>query len=449
MNRNWVTLSALLLIMWGAVPTFVAGQAPEQPPVERNVPPNPDARIEAEVNVDGRVQAEVDEELFQRQRRWGRPVFRLGQNYTLAADDEVAEVVVVSGDATIEGHVYRDLVVVLGNVRLASTAVVEGDFVVVGGSAIIAEGAQVGNDLVVVGGSFDAAPGFNPDGEQIVIGPRALGRELEGIIPWVTRGLLWGRPIVPDVAWVWGVVGLFFLVYLTLIVVFDRPVRVCADTLAAKPLTAFLVGLLVLLLAGPVFLLLTVSVVGIVVVPFAICALLLAWILGKVGVARWIGMSVMPESRNDSGASPRTHGMRSFTIGFLGTVCGLHDPGAGPGGMGVSRRARPWRGRGCLHRRLPHRESRSTSTSPADRAATGDIHACTSANGTAVSVVSGSCLRGKPRGRQPFRRTCHSRADVHAGVDPRRVSTRAIPRPASGIHSRRPARRDYCGAAVS
>ena len=244
-------------------------------------------------------------------------MFRLGQNYTLAADDEVAEVVVVSGDATIEGHVYRDLVVVLGNVRLASTAVVEGDFVVVGGNAVIAEGAQVGNDLVVVGGSFDAAPGFNPDGEQIVIGPRALGRELEGIIPWITRGLLWGRPIVPDVAWVWGVVGLFFLVYLTLIVVFDRPVRVCADTLAAKPLTAFLVGLLVLLLAGPVFLLLTVSVVGIVVVPFAICALLLAWILGKVGVARWIGMSVMPESRNDSGASPRTHGMRSFTIGFL------------------------------------------------------------------------------------------------------------------------------------
>ena len=115
--------------------------------------------------------------------------------------------------------------------------------------------------------------------------------------------MLWGRPIVPDVGWVWGVVALFFLVYLTLTVVFDRPVRACADTLAAKPLTAFLVGLLVLLLAGLCFCCSRCRSSASSSCHSLLCALLLAWILGKVGVARWIGMSVMPESRNDSGAS--------------------------------------------------------------------------------------------------------------------------------------------------
>ena len=60
-------------------------------------------------------------------------------------------------------------------------------------------------------------------------------------------------------------VGVFFVVYLALNLVFDRPVRACAGTLADKPLTAFAVGLLVLLLAGPVCALLAVSVVGLVV----------------------------------------------------------------------------------------------------------------------------------------------------------------------------------------
>ena len=67
------------------------------------------------------------------QDRWGRPVFRIGQDYNLRPGAAVDDVVVVFGDATIEGRVDRDVVVVLGSAQLKSTAVIDGSLVVVGG----------------------------------------------------------------------------------------------------------------------------------------------------------------------------------------------------------------------------------------------------------------------------------------------------------------------------
>lgn len=256
--------------------------------------------------------AEPSVEVQTEPARWGRPVLRIGQDYTLRAGDVAREVVVVFGDATIEGRVDENVVVVFGKAHLSSTADVDGSLIVVGGTAIASAGARIDEDLVVVGGGFDAPAGFTPGGQHIVIGPAMLGGRLDAIVPWLTRGLLWGRPIVPDLPWVWGVVGIFFLVYLALNLVFDQPVRACAVTLAEKPLTAFVVGLLVLLLTGPVCLLLAVSLIGIAVVPFVLGALFVAGILGKVGVARWIGMRVVRQESPEN----QLQSIRSFAIGF-------------------------------------------------------------------------------------------------------------------------------------
>src|SRR5207247_8864393 len=104
--------------------------------------------------------------------------------------------------------------------------------------------------------------------------PVPAGR-LAPLVPWITRGLLWGRLIVPDLWWVWRIVFLFFLVYLVLNLIFHEPVRACVATLDDRPLTAFAVGLLVLLLMGPVCVLLAVSVVCILVLPFVLAYLLI------------------------------------------------------------------------------------------------------------------------------------------------------------------------------
>jgi len=246
---------------------------------------------------------------------WGRHVLRVGQDFNLKDGAMVEEVVVIAGNATIEGVVDRDVIVVLGKAQLGKTARIEGSLVVAGGSAFVEPEAMVRGDLVVVGGVVEAAPGFTPGGQHIVIGTQALGGTFAAFVPWITRGLLWGRPIVPQLTWVWVIVGVVFIVYLAIGLLLNGPVRESAEKVADKPMTTFVVGLMVLLLAGPVCLLLIVSVIGIAVVPFVICALFVGWIVGKVGVMRWIGGSILPQDPESTGQS-----LRSFTIGF-GALC--------------------------------------------------------------------------------------------------------------------------------
>ena len=71
-------------------------------------------------------------------------------------------------------------------------------------------------------------------------------------------------------------------------------------------------GLLVLLLTGPVAVILAASVIGILVVPFVLCAVVMAWIIGKVGVSVRLGDGMTGQ------ASPvsRLQSVRSFVIGF-------------------------------------------------------------------------------------------------------------------------------------
>jgi uncharacterized RDD family membrane protein YckC len=244
--------------------------------------------------------------------RGQREAVRIGQDLNIAAGDAVRDALVVFGDATVAGQVDDDLVIILGTLRLAGTAAIGGNLIAIGTNVVAEPGVIVRRDLVVIGGDLDSPTELIPGGEHVVIGGGIFGGWLAGIGPYFARGLLWGRVIVPDLGWNWGFVALFFLVYLAINMLFEGPVRGCAATLRAKPLTAFGVGLLVLLLVGPVSLLLAVSVIGLAVVPFVVCALLAGWIVGKVAVARWIGMSIVAEEED-----VRTHAARSFVIGFV------------------------------------------------------------------------------------------------------------------------------------
>lgn len=230
-----------------------------------------------------------------------RGVVRIAQGYTLPANHSIPYIQTVFGDVTIDGRVDRDVVVNLGSARLGKTAVIEGSLVVIGGSATIEEGASVRSDLVVIGGTLTSAPGFSPYGEHVVIGSQWFGDALRDLLPWVTQGLLLGRPIVPGLDWVWLVVGIFFLIYLTINLVFDRAVSAAADAIAERPLSTFVTGLLVLLLTVPVLAIIAASVIGLVIVPFLLCAVVIAALVGKTAVARAIGRGVtrptLPEGR--------------------------------------------------------------------------------------------------------------------------------------------------------
>ena len=247
-------------------------------------------------------------------------VVRFGSDYTLGAGEIVRELVIIGGRATIHGEVERDAVVIGGPAELSETGAVGGEFVVIGGRATIASGATVGGDLVVFGGGLESPPDFLPGGEMVVadtmFGGEFMPAWMERFVPWVARGPLMGRLIVPDLLWMWGVVGVFLAVFLGLNFLLDAPVRACIQPLAGKPATTFLMGLLVLALAGPVSLVLTVSVFGLAIVPFVWAALAAGGLMGSIAVSRWFGDMILPPAASDD----RVHGARSLLIGFA-IVC--------------------------------------------------------------------------------------------------------------------------------
>jgi uncharacterized RDD family membrane protein YckC len=243
---------------------------------------------------------------------FSHPAVRVLQNFTLRQGETVRQLVVVGGDAIIEGRVDDDVVVILGHAQLASTAEINGSFVVIGGTGAIAEGARVDGDVFALGG-LETPPDFNPGGNHILIGTAALGSRLTAVVPWLTRGLVFGRLIVPDLGWVWTIAIVFFLLNLLINLLFDAPVRACAGALRATPASGFLTGLLVMLLAGPLCLLLAISVIGVAVIPFVVAALLLGAIVGRIGFARWLGMSVWHQEDLDN----RAQSLRSFVIGSV------------------------------------------------------------------------------------------------------------------------------------
>jgi uncharacterized RDD family membrane protein YckC len=308
-----VTAALLVVAMTGvASATQTTPPQPVDPtrPTTTNTPEAP--------QVDERIRAQMEEQLEAWRREFGepryrRPTLRVGQDYTLRGGDSVGDVAVVFGDARVDGRVRGDLVVVLGNVQLGATAVIEGSFVVVGGQADITPGALIRRDVVTVGTDLNAPGDFVFAGEHIVIGNALLGQWMRTVAPWVTTGMLWGRPIVPSIGWVWTIVFSFFVVYLLVNLLLHEPVRATADVLARRPLGTFLVGLLVLLLWAPISALLAVSVVGIIVIPFFLSALFVAAVVGRVGVMRWIGNSLI----TPDDPSSRVLALRSLVFGFV------------------------------------------------------------------------------------------------------------------------------------
>jgi uncharacterized RDD family membrane protein YckC len=287
------TFSALM-----AVPLAASGQQPSDQPREQ--PPT-------EVIAAWGTERYVDEQFGQ---RTGGDVVRVGSDFTLKSGEQIGDLVDVLGAATVEGEVH-DTVVVFGHAEVSSTADIRGSLVLIDTDTNVAPGARVRGDLVVIGGQFNAPADFAAGGSHVIIDNHTLGGRLAGVFTWITRGLLWGRPIVPQLRWIWAAVLVLFLVYLLVNLVFEKPVSEVTDVLAHRPLSAFGVGLLVLLLVGPVSMLLAVSIVGIAVVPLVICAVLVAWVIGKVAGARWIGASIIPRTED-----PRWHAVAAFVLGF-------------------------------------------------------------------------------------------------------------------------------------
>jgi hypothetical protein len=194
-----------------------------------------------------------------------KSIVKIGSDVTIESGMKVRNVVTIGGQITVDGTVDNNVVAVGGSVVLTKTAVVGGNVLSLGGVIVSARDAQVGGSLTEINSSnlYETLTA-------------ALGTEWEG---W---------------SWIFAVISLaIFLVILVVALLISallpKPVGIVAEAIRDNTFKVVLCGLLGLVLIVPLALLLTVSVVGIALIPLEVIIVVCSVLLGFIAVGQLIG----------------------------------------------------------------------------------------------------------------------------------------------------------------
>ncbi len=229
----------------------------------------------------------------------GSEIVLVGSDAELAKGETASDVVVVFGNAAIDGTVLNGVVVVLGKVRLNGE--VFGDFVAPLTAVELGPDAHVHGDLVAVGGSLVMDPGARVDGESVKLtwdeleqipGVHALKSVAVAAGDWAVKGPLLGRPLPHQWGWWWWVAIGLGVVYLMCGLVLQGPVAAGVKVMQERPVAAFFAGIMGYLGVCILLMLLLVTAVGLFVVPFLFVAALAAQLLGKAVVCQGLGVQL-------------------------------------------------------------------------------------------------------------------------------------------------------------
>lgn len=249
---------------------------------------------------------EAHERSLERARRaaahTGDAVVNVFGNSHLVAGEKTDAVVAVFGSATSEGEVAEAVVSVFGSNRV--TGPVHGAVVAVFGNSYV--NSSVTEAVVVVFGNLELGPEARIAGEVVCVGgtvtrdPGAvLKRGIKNVASinvqwlqgWLEQCLLKARLLAFDsrLGWAWATAFSFLAFYLLLALLFPRAVVTCAETLETRPGYSLLASVLTVLLTPVAVVVLALTVVGAVLVPFLGAALMFASLFGKAVMLAWMG----------------------------------------------------------------------------------------------------------------------------------------------------------------
>ena len=243
----------------------------------------------------------------------------MGHDVLVGKDEKASQAVAVFGDTTVDGEATEQAVSVWGNTTvngtvgneavsvLGATTIngsVGGEAVAVGGNMIV--NGHVSGEVVCVGGDLTLGPDAEVGGEVVLVGgelkkdPSAIvhGEVQHVRLPlirpafaWVTSALLKGRLLsfAPAAAWAWLVAVAFLGFYALMALVFPRGMVKCAETLEQRPGHVVLTALLTMLAMPLVFVLLAITGVGVLVIPFLAVGLFVAKLFGRAAMLAWFG----------------------------------------------------------------------------------------------------------------------------------------------------------------
>jgi hypothetical protein len=219
--------------------------------------------------------------------------FGFGQSMRVDRGERTDTVVTIGGDLDVLGEVDQDAIVIGGTLELGPEARIGGDAVAVGGSVIAAKGATIGGDRVEINGAI----GGEDDGFDV-------------------------GPLAASLATFVQVVGAFVISALILAFAPGR-VRSVAALMRARPGTAALFGLAIVVLFLPLLGALTISIVGIPLIPVVIMLLAGVLVFGMTALALRLGYAMPFYSENRSA-------LGALALGYLAIALVAWIPVVGP-----------------------------------------------------------------------------------------------------------------------
>ncbi len=248
-------------------------------------------------------------------QRWREVVSIFGDTHV---DGTVADAAVsVLGSTTVNGSVDGEAVSVLGTTTINGK--VKGVAVAVLGDVVLGPDAEVGDEIVVVFGRVIRDPGAISRGGVQEIGGFGPFKEFEWLRVWVMKCALWGRPLWfgEHLGWAWLFAGAVLVFYMLLALLFPRGIERCAEVLEQRPGNTILAAILTALLTPILVILLAITGIGLVLVPFLAAGMFFGALFGKAAVCAWFGRRVTGQF----GAGLMSHAV--FAVMFGGIIIAL------------------------------------------------------------------------------------------------------------------------------
>jgi hypothetical protein len=190
------------------------------------------------------------------------------------------------------------LIVVLIILGLASGARAEVTSIVkIGGSAVLTRTAVVGGDVVALGGIIAMGKGADVRGTLTEINSSNVSDAISNLLSDDWEGWSWLFALFSVVVFLTTLV-----IAMLTVVLIPKPIITISEGITLHTYRATIAGFIGLMMIAPIAVLLTLSVIGIVLIPLQIVLVVCAAVFGLIAVAQTVGkrVLVLTKKTNDS-----------------------------------------------------------------------------------------------------------------------------------------------------
>lgn len=211
-------------------------------------------------------------------------IVQIGGRVNLETTETVNDIILVAGDAKVQGHVKGYIFVFGGNVEISRGARVDGKIRVVLGTIT---GKEV----------LPKNPKHGPDSYQEINGLKLATAAALLMMEGMPKEV-WGDRQYAWFGWELMTFVTLTFIHLLLVLIFPQQINNMASTISHRPIGSTLIGLIVLIIVPYLSILLILSIAGI---PFALllsAILLPIAIYGKTAIFLSIGSTIFPRQSN-------------------------------------------------------------------------------------------------------------------------------------------------------